>query len=71
MRQYGFAWPERMKCDDLPEYGDKDQLCMDFNTTDRPTAPPRFVQYNLAHILIYNSVHELLQFCMKTFFRSY
>nr|ALS30889.1 frizzled5/8 [Platynereis dumerilii] len=38
MRQYGFAWPERMKCDTLPEYGDKDQLCMDFNTTQRPTA---------------------------------
>ncbi len=33
MRQYGFQWPERMRCDELPEYGDKDQLCMDFNTT--------------------------------------
>ena len=42
MRQYGFAWPERMNCDLLPEYGDKDQLCMDFNTTDKnphPTKP--------------------------------
>ena len=42
MRQYGFAWPERMNCETLPEYGDKDQLCMDFNTTDRPTNPPRY-----------------------------
>ncbi|ELT92800.1 hypothetical protein CAPTEDRAFT_140195 [Capitella teleta] len=45
MRQYGFAWPERMRCDSLPEYGDKDRLCMDFNTTDRPrprpSAPPK------------------------------
>ncbi|GAB6028324.1 frizzled receptor [Chamberlinius hualienensis] len=29
MRQYGFAWPERMNCDKLPEYGDPQQLCMD------------------------------------------
>ena len=44
MRQYGFAWPERMRCDDLPEYGDKDQLCMDFNTTEnKPTPPPKNV----------------------------
>lgn len=27
MRQYGFAWPERMKCENLPEYGK--ELCMD------------------------------------------
>lgn len=42
MRQYGFAWPEKMSCDNLPEYGDKDRLCMDFNTTDRPTSPPKY-----------------------------
>ncbi len=42
MRQYGFAWPERMRCDALPEYGDKDQLCMDFNTTQRPTPAQKF-----------------------------
>ena len=42
MRQYGFAWPERMSCEDLPEYGDKDRLCMDFNTTERPTSSPRY-----------------------------
>ncbi|XP_076458252.1 frizzled-5-like [Babylonia areolata] len=40
MRQYGFAWPEQMNCDKLPKYGDKKQLCMDANTTDRQTPPP-------------------------------
>lgn len=35
MQQYGFAWPEQMKCDELPKYGDQDTLCMDFNTTER------------------------------------
>ena len=40
MRQYGFAWPEQMNCDKLPKYGDKNQLCMDANTTDRQTPPP-------------------------------
>ncbi|GAB6027494.1 frizzled receptor [Chamberlinius hualienensis] len=30
MRHYGFAWPERMNCDKLPEFGDKIRLCMDF-----------------------------------------
>ncbi|CAG2111130.1 unnamed protein product, partial [Medioppia subpectinata] len=29
MRHYGFAWPERMDCNDLPLYGDKQLLCMD------------------------------------------
>ena len=33
MIQYGFAWPERMSCDDLPEYGDRHRLCMDFNSS--------------------------------------
>lgn len=33
MRQYGFVWPERMRCEDLPEFGDKVNLCMDFNTS--------------------------------------
>ncbi|XP_076458216.1 frizzled-5-like [Babylonia areolata] len=40
MRQYGFAWPEQMNCDKLPKYGDKNQLCMDANTTDRQTPSP-------------------------------
>ncbi|XP_022252263.1 frizzled-5-like [Limulus polyphemus] len=29
MKQYGFAWPERMNCENLPEYGDPRNLCMD------------------------------------------
>ena len=33
MRQYGFHWPERMRCEDLPEYGDPDNLCMDSNVS--------------------------------------
>nr|AMB26748.1 frizzled5/8 [Leptochiton asellus] len=41
MRQYGFAWPERMDCDNLPEYGTKGQLCMDANTTEKSTPPPK------------------------------
>ena len=44
MQQYGFAWPPRMNCDDLPRYGDKDALCMDFNSSasegERTTLPP-------------------------------
>ncbi|XP_038047135.1 frizzled-5-like [Patiria miniata] len=40
MRQYGFAWPERMRCEDLPEFGNPDQLCMGFNTTEKPTPKP-------------------------------
>ncbi|XP_071941189.1 frizzled-8-like [Antedon mediterranea] len=39
MRQYGFAWPERMRCEDLPVYGG-DQLCMDFNTSETSTTQP-------------------------------
>ncbi|XP_078701261.1 frizzled-8-like [Branchiostoma floridae x Branchiostoma belcheri] len=30
MSQYQFAWPERFECDDLPEQGDPDRLCMHF-----------------------------------------
>ncbi|XP_004387931.1 frizzled-8 [Trichechus manatus latirostris] len=33
MRQYGFAWPDRMRCDRLPEQGNPDTLCMDYNRT--------------------------------------
>ena len=40
MMQYGFAWPERMRCEDLPVYGDKEQLCMGFNNTETSQAPP-------------------------------
>lgn len=34
MHQYGFPWPERMRCEDLPEFGDMENLCMDFNTSN-------------------------------------
>uniref|UniRef100_A0A8D0R3D9 Frizzled-5 n=1 Tax=Sus scrofa TaxID=9823 RepID=A0A8D0R3D9_PIG len=40
MRQYGFAWPDRMRCDRLPEQGNPDTLCMDYNRTDLTTARP-------------------------------
>lgn len=33
MQQYGFAWPKRMSCDKLPEYGGK-ELCMDAQAQD-------------------------------------
>ncbi|XP_065581330.1 frizzled-5-like isoform X2 [Artemia franciscana] len=36
MRQYGFAWPERMNCDKLPEYGDTSNLCMDAKNGSLP-----------------------------------
>ncbi|TRY56069.1 hypothetical protein DNTS_017916, partial [Danionella cerebrum] len=39
MRQYGFPWPDRMRCDLLPVQGDSNTLCMDYNRTD-PTASP-------------------------------
>ncbi|BFZ15373.1 hypothetical protein BsWGS_18412 [Bradybaena similaris] len=38
-RQYGFVWPERMKCEGLPEFGNKEILCMDAST-DRNTGNP-------------------------------
>lgn len=44
MRMYGFAWPERMKCEDLPEFGDPDNLCMDHNTTETKPSPPSRVR---------------------------
>lgn len=40
MLTYSFDWPERMKCEELPEYG-TDQLCMDMNTTERPSPPSK------------------------------
>ncbi|XP_029462230.1 frizzled-5 [Rhinatrema bivittatum] len=44
MRQYGFAWPERMNCDKLPVHGDPEMLCMDYNRTETTTLPPLFVK---------------------------
>ncbi|CAH2282108.1 frizzled-8 [Pelobates cultripes] len=40
MRQYGFAWPDRMRCDRLPVYSTSDSLCMDDNRTVATTAAP-------------------------------
>ena len=37
MGQYGFAWPEKMSCDRLPEYGDKNRLCMQLNSSSKQT----------------------------------
>lgn len=45
MRQYGFAWPERMNCDDLPKYGDQERLCMDAKEGAPPEQPPSIVQH--------------------------
>ncbi|XP_028822434.1 frizzled-8a [Denticeps clupeoides] len=39
MRQYGFPWPDRMRCDLLPVQGTPDTLCMDYNRTDPSTTP--------------------------------
>ncbi|XP_067404854.1 frizzled-5 [Emydura macquarii macquarii] len=41
MRQYGFAWPERMSCERLPALGDPDTLCMDYNRSEPTAAPPQ------------------------------
>ncbi|KAM9333103.1 frizzled-8a [Pholidichthys leucotaenia] len=40
MRQYGFPWPDRMKCDLLPEQSNPDTLCMDYNRSDSTTVSP-------------------------------
>ncbi len=40
MRQYGFPWPDRMRCDLLPVQGAPDTLCMDYNRTDSTTVSP-------------------------------
>ncbi|XP_022257827.1 frizzled-8-like, partial [Limulus polyphemus] len=39
MRQYGFAWPERMNCEGLPNYGDPKNLCMDEKEGSGSTKP--------------------------------
>ncbi|KAL4657637.1 frizzled-8 [Arapaima gigas] len=40
MRQYGFPWPDRMRCELLPVQGNPDTLCMDYNRTDATTSMP-------------------------------
>uniref|UniRef100_H3B9V4 Frizzled-5 n=2 Tax=Latimeria chalumnae TaxID=7897 RepID=H3B9V4_LATCH len=44
MRQYGFAWPERMYCDKLPVQGDPENLCMDYNRTEATTVNPPYLK---------------------------
>lgn len=41
--QYGFQWPERMKCDRFPEYGTKKALCMDEKLGELPPKEPRII----------------------------
>ncbi|XP_075887153.1 frizzled-5 [Nelusetta ayraudi] len=41
MSQYGFDWPERMSCENLPQAGD-DVLCMDHNSSETTTLAPAF-----------------------------
>ncbi|XP_059823268.1 frizzled-5-like [Hypanus sabinus] len=48
MRQYGFAWPERMNCDKLPVLGDQDNLCMDYNRSEVTTVSPPFLKPTVA-----------------------
>ncbi len=42
MIQYGFEWPERMSCEQLPMLGDTDRLCMDRNSSETTTLSPPF-----------------------------
>ncbi|XP_038643310.1 frizzled-5-like [Scyliorhinus canicula] len=48
MRQYGFAWPERMNCDKLPVLGDPYNLCMDYNRSEVTTLSPPFLKPTIA-----------------------
>ncbi|XP_010878265.1 frizzled-5 [Esox lucius] len=41
MIQYGFEWPERMSCEQLPQLGDE-TLCMDPNSSETTTLSPAF-----------------------------
>ncbi|XP_073947694.1 frizzled 2 isoform X2 [Choristoneura fumiferana] len=41
MQKYGFQWPERMACEQLPRMGDPDRLCMDENDRAQEPEPPR------------------------------
>ncbi|XP_023682428.1 frizzled-5 [Paramormyrops kingsleyae] len=42
MSQYGFEWPERMNCEQLPMLGDTERLCMDQNSSESTTLSPLF-----------------------------
>lgn len=41
MRKYGFSWPDRMKCENFPEFGDPKTLCMGKNGTEESTLDSR------------------------------
>lgn len=52
MRQYGFAWPERMNCDKLPDYGDSQKLCMDSKNgteAEKTTPYPKYKTQQHVH----------------------
>ena len=39
MSQYGFSWPDRMNCEELPKFGDPNDLCMDSKNGEAPSQP--------------------------------
>lgn len=46
MSQYGFGWPDRMNCDELPIFGDANVLCMDSKNGAEPTVSPYSERFN-------------------------
>ncbi|XP_076334517.1 frizzled-5-like [Tachypleus tridentatus] len=46
MMNYGFTWPETMKCDDLPNYGDPIRMCMDRNEGQKPNRSSSYININ-------------------------
>ena len=48
MTQYGFSWPDRMNCEDLPKFGDPDNLCMDSKSGEEPPADLLYVPDHLS-----------------------
>ncbi|GJQ78899.1 GPRFZ2 [Trypoxylus dichotomus] len=41
MQQYGFKWPERMECEQFPQFGDPEKLCMDQNKNETSQSQPK------------------------------
>lgn len=46
MTQYGFGWPDRMNCEELPIFGDQTNLCMDSKNGAEPTISPYSERFN-------------------------
>ena len=46
MSQYGFGWPDRMNCEELPKFGDQNNLCMDSKNGAEPTVSPYSERFN-------------------------